>query len=80
MSAALTDFVAEVDVPPNRVPATFLVAAVDGTLVGRVSIRHELDDFLANFGGHIGLRRSPASAQRERRGRRSRGGYRRSWQ
>ena len=28
--------------PPGRVPATFLVAQVDGELVGRVSIRHEL--------------------------------------
>jgi len=36
------------------VPSTFLVATVDGTIVGRVSIRHELNDFLAEFGGHIG--------------------------
>ncbi|MCP9490243.1 MAG: GNAT family N-acetyltransferase [Solirubrobacteraceae bacterium MAG38_C4-C5] len=48
------------DVPPDRVPATFLVAEVDGTLVGRVSIRHELNDFLANFGGHIGYGVRPA--------------------
>lgn len=42
------------DLPPDRVPATFLVAEVDEALVGRVSIRHALNDFLANFGGHIG--------------------------
>lgn len=36
------------------VPATFLVADVGGTIVGRTSIRHELNDFLAWEGGHIG--------------------------
>ena len=38
----------------GRVPATFLIAENDGNLVGRTSIRHELNDFLFNFGGHIG--------------------------
>jgi predicted acetyltransferase len=42
------------DLAPGRVPATFLVAVVDGTIVGRASIRHELNDFLLHFGGHIG--------------------------
>lgn len=42
------------DLAPGRVPATFLVAEVDGHLVGRVSIRHSLNDYLARFGGHIG--------------------------
>jgi predicted acetyltransferase len=36
------------------VPATFLVAVVDGEIVGRTSIRHELNDFLRREGGHIG--------------------------
>jgi predicted acetyltransferase len=40
--------------PVNRVPATFLVADVGGELVGRVSIRHELNDRLREYGGHIG--------------------------
>ena len=35
-------------------PTTFLVAEVDGQLVGRSSIRHELNDFLRREGGHIG--------------------------
>lgn len=52
------------DVPPNWVRATFLVAEVDGALVGRVSIRHELNDFLANFGGHIGYCVRPAYRRR----------------
>jgi predicted acetyltransferase len=38
----------------NRVPGTYLVADVEGTIVGRVSIRHALNDFLAHEGGHIG--------------------------
>jgi predicted acetyltransferase len=44
----------------DRVPATFLVADVGGALVGRVSIRHELNAFLRNFGGHIGYGVRPA--------------------
>ena len=42
------------DVPPGRVPATFLVAVVDDEIVGRVSIRHELNDDLLAYHGHIG--------------------------
>ena len=37
-----------------RVPSTFLVATADGEIVGRSSIRHELNDFLRQLGGHIG--------------------------
>lgn len=36
------------------VPATFLAAEVGGQVVGRVSIRHELNEFLEREGGHIG--------------------------
>jgi predicted acetyltransferase len=43
-----------IDLRPGLVPATFLVADVGGTIVGRTSIRHELNDFLAREGGHIG--------------------------
>jgi predicted acetyltransferase len=35
------------------VPMTFLVADAGGTLVGRTSIRHRLNDFPAHEGGHI---------------------------
>lgn len=38
----------------GMVPATFLLAVVDGEIVGRVSIRHELNEYLFNVGGHIG--------------------------
>ena len=53
--------------PPARArAATFLVAAVDGELVGRSSIRHELNDFLRREGGHIGY---GVLAEHRRRGR-----------
>jgi predicted acetyltransferase len=49
-----------VDLPEGWVPSTFLGAFVDGELVGRASIRYELNDFLTNFGGHIGYCVRPA--------------------
>ncbi len=36
------------------VPSSYLVAVVDEKIVGRVSIRHELNDFLKEYGGHVG--------------------------
>lgn len=45
---------AGIDLPPDRVAAAFLVADVDGTIVGRTSIRFTLNPFLAQWGGHIG--------------------------
>ncbi len=48
------------DLPADRVPATFLAASVGPDLVGRVSIRHRLNDFLLNFGGHIGYAVRPS--------------------
>jgi predicted acetyltransferase len=41
-------------VPDGLVAATFLVAEVKGEIVGRASIRHELNDFLWREGGHVG--------------------------
>ena len=49
-----------IDLPKGRVPATFFIAEVDGKLVGRASIRHELNTFLLNYGGHIGYGVRPA--------------------
>jgi len=42
------------DVPADRVPASFLLAEVDGELIGRASVRFELNDWLLAHGGHIG--------------------------
>lgn len=47
-------------VPDDRVPATFLIGEADGELVGRVSIRHALTPWLAEFGGHVGFGVRPA--------------------
>lgn len=46
------------------VPSSFLAAEVDGVLVGRASIRHELNEFLATWGGHIGYGVRPAHRRR----------------
>lgn len=40
--------------PPERVRADFLLAEVDGQVVGRVSVRHALTPFLHEVGGHVG--------------------------
>jgi predicted acetyltransferase len=50
----LADNRAGVNLSERHVPSTFLVADVDGQLVGRVSIRHDLNDYLRARGGHIG--------------------------
>ncbi|MEO8900153.1 MAG: GNAT family N-acetyltransferase [Polyangiaceae bacterium] len=43
-----------INLPPNHVPSTFLFAYLDMRIVGRVSIRHSLNEFLQRVGGHIG--------------------------
>jgi predicted acetyltransferase len=40
--------------PRGHVPSTFLFAFDASRIVGRVSIRHQLDDLLRRVGGHIG--------------------------
>ena len=53
-----------IDLPEGKVPATFWVAEIDGQIAGRISIRHELNDFLANYGGHIGYMVRPSFRRR----------------
>lgn len=55
---------AGVDLPDGRVPCDFLLADLDGTVVGRASIRHQLNDFLLNWGGHVGYGVGPAHRRR----------------
>jgi predicted acetyltransferase len=43
-----------VNLPPNHVPSTFLFAFKGNQIVGRVPIRHRLNDSLERVGGHIG--------------------------
>jgi len=42
------------DLPAGHVPSTFLFAFSGPRIVGRVSIRHELNDLLLRVGGHVG--------------------------
>ena len=53
-----------VDLRPGEVPATLLLAWVGGELVGRTSIRHELNEHLAAYGGHVGYCVVPAHRHR----------------
>jgi len=43
-----------VNLPPNYVPTTFRFAFKGSRIVGRVTIRHRLNDILERVGGHIG--------------------------
>lgn len=49
-----------IDLPEDFVTHAELVAEVDGEIVGRSSIRWELNDFLRTLGGHIGYAVRPA--------------------
>jgi hypothetical protein len=46
--------------PPKFLPGAFLVAAVQDVVVGRVSIRYQLNDFLLRLGGHVGYAVAPS--------------------
>lgn len=43
-----------INLPQGFVPSTYLFAFLQEKLVGRVMIRHHLNDFLRRIGGHIG--------------------------
>ena len=60
----LTAYSKGANLPEDIVQGTFLVAEVAGEIVGRVSIRHTLNEFLFNFGGHIGYMVRPAFRRR----------------
>ncbi len=48
----------------GRVAATFLLAEIDGVIVGRASIRHALNERLVQVGGHIGYGVLPTHRRR----------------
>ena len=52
--ARCNDIQLGINMPKGVVPATFFLAEVDGEVIGRSSIRHQLNTFLLNYGGHIG--------------------------
>jgi predicted acetyltransferase len=62
--ARLEDHRAGRNLPERFVPGTFLAAEAGGELVGRVSIRHQLNDFLLREGGHIGYGVLPGHRRR----------------
>ncbi|MFB7720024.1 GNAT family N-acetyltransferase [Nocardia sp. NPDC056100] len=43
-----------INLPAGIVPETFLLATAGDEVIGRVSIRHTLNDYLRRRGGHIG--------------------------
>lgn len=43
-----------INLPSNFVPSTLFFGFVDGKIVGRLSVRHTLNESLANVGGHVG--------------------------
>jgi predicted acetyltransferase len=53
-----------ITVPSPWVPATFLLAEVEHTVVGRTSIRHQLNDRLLLIGGNIGYAVLPEHRRR----------------
>jgi predicted acetyltransferase len=53
-----------INLTKDQVRAIQLAAVVDGELVGRASIRFELNDFLLREGGHIGYGVAPAHRRR----------------
>jgi len=46
---------------PGYVPCTYLWMVDAGTFVGSLAIRHELNDYLLNEGGHIGYSVRPSA-------------------
>lgn len=50
----LDDEIKGLNLEPHRVPGTMLYAFLEGKIVGRCNIRHELNEHLKIFGGHIG--------------------------
>lgn len=65
LNTFLTEMSRGENLPDGFVPCTFLFAFNDNSeLVGRVSIRHELNDFLSHEGGHIGYAVLPSFRRR----------------
>ena len=59
-------FSSEKTVPAGYVPDTvyFLMDESEGKILGRISIRHRLNDYLLNRGGHIGYAVAPSERRK----------------
>ncbi|MEV4416632.1 GNAT family N-acetyltransferase [Catellatospora sp. NPDC049609] len=53
-----------VPLPENLVHATYWWIVEDGEVLGSISMRHRLNDFLLNAGGHIGYSVRPSARRR----------------
>ena len=53
-----------IDLPHGYVPASFYVGIVQGAVVGRLSLRHSLNEYLRRIGGHIGYGVRPSERNR----------------
>lgn len=55
---------AGIDLAPDRVRHTMFYGFVDGEIIGRLSVRHELNDYLRKRGGNIGYSVAPRFRKR----------------
>ncbi|HRO66240.1 MAG TPA: GNAT family N-acetyltransferase [Pseudobdellovibrionaceae bacterium] len=60
MLKILRDEEAGRNLAPDRVPHTMLYGFIDGKIVGRVSVRHTLNEYLRQRGGHMGYAVAPS--------------------
>lgn len=62
--ARLENWSRGLDLPEDFVRNSYLVGVVNGVVVGRLSVRHELNQFLSRIGGHIGYGVIPTQRRR----------------
>ncbi|MCO4254079.1 GNAT family N-acetyltransferase [Pseudarthrobacter cellobiosi] len=61
VDALVNDALPESPRKPGYVPCTYLWIVEGDTFLGSLAIRHELNDFLLNEGGHIGYSVRPSA-------------------
>ena len=59
-----TDAGASEPMPDGRVPCSYWWMVEDGRVLGAIALRHQLDDLLADAGGHIGYGVRPGARRR----------------
>jgi predicted acetyltransferase len=64
VNALLDDALPENPRKPGYVPCTYLWIVDGGTFLGSLAIRHELNKYLLNEGGHIGYSVRPSARRR----------------
>ena len=64
VSVLVNDALPETPRKPGYVPCTYLWIVEGDTFLGSLAIRHELNEFLLNEGGHIGYSVRPSARRR----------------